>query len=83
MVCVSIVRLMAWSPQAKIIAACKECSQTLGARSGRQSKTLPGAAASDALKAIEVRSTALLNAARFIRETSLDSDRAAYSKIFL
>jgi hypothetical protein len=60
-----------WSAQAKITAACKECSQRLGAQSGRLSKALPGAAASDALQAIEVKSTAVLNAPRFIRETSL------------
>src|SRR5216110_435090 len=78
MVCVSIIRLVAWSAQAKVTAACEECSQRLGPPSGRLSKTLPGAAApDDALQVIDVRSTAILNTPRLIRETSLDSDRAS------
>ena len=83
MVCVSIIRLVMWSAQAKITAACEERSQRLGTRSGRLSKTLPGAAASDALQAIEVRSTAILNAPRLIRETSLDSDRRRIVSFFV
>lgn len=72
-----------WSAKARITAACEECSQRLGTPSGCLSKTFPGAAASNTLQAIEVRSTAILNAPRLIRETSLDSDCRRIARFFV
>src|SRR5205814_5781707 len=79
---VSNIRVLVWSAKAKITAACKECSQRLGTRPGRLSRTLPSAAASD-VQAIEVRSTAILNAPRLTREISLDRDRRRIVRFFV